>query len=168
MTFRSARHASAPSATGQERSMSVTVDRTIPGYAGADLHHEAPSWTDAPLEAVGRPARVAGRRGAVRARRAKIVCTLGPSSQTPETIGALVEAGMDVARLNFSHGTREQHLAAYRRVREAADACGRAVGVLADLQGPKVRLGSFVGGTAVLERGALFTVTAAGDDAGAA
>ncbi|HEY2705526.1 MAG TPA: pyruvate kinase [Candidatus Dormibacteraeota bacterium] len=111
---------------------------------------------------------VAGRRGGFRARRAKIVCTLGPSSESPETIRALIEAGMDVARLNFSHGTREQHLATYRRVREAADRCRRAVAVLADLQGPKVRLGSFVGGTAVLERGALFTVTAAGDGAGEA
>ncbi|HEY2705798.1 MAG TPA: pyruvate kinase [Candidatus Dormibacteraeota bacterium] len=100
------------------------------------------------------------RRGTFRARRAKIVCTLGPASQTPETIGALIDAGMDVARLNFSHGTREQHLATYRLVREAADARRRAVGVLADLQGPKVRLGSFEGGTALLERGALFTVTA--------
>jgi pyruvate kinase len=148
--------------------MSVTVDRTLPGCAGADLHHEAPSSMDALLESVDRPTHTAGRHGAVRARRAKIVCTLGPSSQTLETIGALIEAGMDVARLNFSHGTREQHLATYRRVREAGDACGRAVCVLADLQGPKVRLGRFVGGTAVLERGALFTVTAAGDGAGEA
>ncbi|MDB5066674.1 MAG: pyruvate kinase [Chloroflexi bacterium] len=148
--------------------MSVTVDRTLPGCAGADLHHEAPSSMDALLESVDRPTHTAGRHGAFRARRAKIVCTLGPSSQTLETIGALIEAGMDVARLNFSHGTREQHLATYRRVREAADACGRAVCVLADLQGPKVRLGRFVGGTAVLERGALFTVTAAGDGAGEA
>jgi pyruvate kinase len=148
--------------------MSVTVDRAIPDSAAEDLHQEAPTM-DALLESVDRPTPVARRRGAFRARRAKIMCTLGPSSQSPETIRALIEAGMDVARLNFSHGTREQHLATYRMVREEADACRRAVGVLADLQGPKVRLGSFVGGTAVLEKGALFTVTAAaGDGAGEA
>jgi pyruvate kinase len=115
---------------------------------------------DAVLDTVDRPTPAACRRGAFRARRAKIVCTLGPASQSPETIGALIGAGMDVARLNFSHGTREQHLATYRLVREAADAHRRAVGVLADLQGPKVRLGSFVGGSAVLETGALFTISA--------
>jgi pyruvate kinase len=113
----------------------------------------------APLEDVDRATEVAGGRGAFRDRRAKIVCTLGPSTQSAETIRALIEAGMDVARLNFSHGTQEQHLATYRRVREAADACQRAVCVLADLQGPKIRLGSFAGGTAVLEPGALFTVS---------
>src|SRR5579872_1113342 len=105
---------------------------------------------EAVLDSVGRPVRATGRRGAFRSRRAKIVCTLGPSSQSPQAVRALVEAGMDVARLNFSHGTREEHLAVYRLVREVADEYRRAVGVLADLQGPKVRLGSFVGGSAVL------------------
>jgi pyruvate kinase len=117
---------------------------------------------DALLPSLDRPspfAAAAAPRGTFRARRAKIVCTLGPSSQSPETIRALIEAGMDVARLNFSHGTQGQHLATYRLVREAADACQRAVCVFADLQGPKVRLGSFAGGTAILEPGALFTVT---------
>jgi pyruvate kinase len=115
------------------------------------------SSIDAPLDPID-PAAHARCRGAFRARRAKIVCTLGPSTQSPETIRALIAAGMDVARLNFSHGTHEQHLAAYLAVREAADAHRRAVAVLADLQGPKVRLGSFETGTAFLERGALFTV----------
>jgi pyruvate kinase len=124
---------------------------------------------EAILESFNRSPHPSDRRGAFRARRAKIVCTLGPASQTPETIGALIDAGMDVARLNFSHGTREQHLATYRLVREAADARRRAVGVLADLQGPKVRLGSFEGGAAFLEAGSLFTVTAdPGPGAGAA
>jgi pyruvate kinase len=121
------------------------------------------------LESFNRSPHPRDRRGAFRARRAKIVCTLGPATQTPETIGALIDAGMDVARLNFSHGSREQHLATYRLVREGADARRRAVGVLADLQGPKVRLGSFEGGAAFLERGSLFTVTAeTGHDGGAA
>ena len=69
-------------------------------------------------------------------RRAKIVCTLGPAVNTPEGITALVEAGMDVARLNFSHGAHADHEKAYRMVREASDRTGRAVAVLADLQGP--------------------------------
>ncbi len=114
------------------------------------------------LDTVDQPDQRHARRGTFRARRAKIVCTLGPSTQTREAILALIEAGMDVARLNFSHGTREQHLASYRLIREVADTCQRAVGVLADLQGPKVRLGSFAGGSAVLETGALLTI-ATGD-----
>jgi pyruvate kinase len=83
-------------------------------------------------------------------RRAKIVCTLGPATTTPERVTALVAAGMDIARLNFSHGTRAEHAQVYRLVREASDASGRAVGVLADLQGPKIRLGRFAPGLAVV------------------
>jgi pyruvate kinase len=77
-------------------------------------------------------------------RRAKIVCTLGPATADPERIRGLVDAGMDVARLNFSHGSHADHESTYRLVREAAEAAGRAVGILADLQGPKIRLGRFV------------------------
>ena len=76
-------------------------------------------------------------------RRTKIVCTLGPAVASLEGITGLVEAGMDVARLNFSHGEHEDHAQNYRWVREASDATGHAVGVLADLQGPKIRLGRF-------------------------
>ncbi len=76
-------------------------------------------------------------------RRAKIVCTLGPATATPEMVKELVEAGMDVARLNFSHGTHEHHARAYDMVRQASDRIGRSVGILADLQGPKIRLGCF-------------------------
>ncbi|WFE29270.1 pyruvate kinase [Solwaraspora sp. WMMD791] len=79
-------------------------------------------------------------------RRAKIVCTLGPATASPERIRGLVEAGMDVARLNFSHGSHDDHQQVYRLVREAAQAAGRAVAVLADLQGPKIRLGRFADG----------------------
>jgi pyruvate kinase len=92
-------------------------------------------------------------------RRAKIVCTLGPATSTPESIRGLIEAGMDIARLNLSHGTREEHVEAYRLVREGSDASGRAVGVLADLPGPKIRLDDFAGGAALLENGAAFTIT---------
>ena len=76
-------------------------------------------------------------------RRTKIVCTLGPAVASLDGITGLVEAGMDVARLNFSHGEHEDHAQNYRWVREASDATGHAVGVLADLQGPKIRLGRF-------------------------
>jgi pyruvate kinase len=79
-------------------------------------------------------------------RRAKIVCTLGPATSSPEQVTALVEAGMDVARLNFSHGAHEHHASAYGLVRDASDKTGHAVAVLADLQGPKIRLGTFKDG----------------------
>jgi len=92
-------------------------------------------------------------------RRAKIVCTLGPSTSSAERIRDLVRAGMDVARLNFSHGTHAEHAATYRRVREAADAEGRAVGVLADLQGPKIRLGTFALGPQIWASGETVRIT---------
>lgn len=80
-------------------------------------------------------------------RRAKIVCTLGPATSSKESILALVAAGMDVARLNLSHGSHEDHAANYLKVREASDETGHAVGVLADLQGPKIRTGRFEQGS---------------------
>ena len=79
-------------------------------------------------------------------RRAKIVCTLGPATSSPERIRGLVEAGMDVARLNFSHGSHADHEQVYHLVRQAAERAGRAVAILADLQGPKIRLGRFADG----------------------
>ncbi|HEX5510717.1 MAG TPA: pyruvate kinase [Actinomycetales bacterium] len=92
-------------------------------------------------------------------RRAKIVCTLGPATSEYDDVLALVRAGMDVARLNLSHGSHEDHEASYANVRKASDATGRAVGVLADLQGPKIRLGRFERGPVALEKGATFTIT---------
>ncbi|MET9412941.1 pyruvate kinase [Streptomyces klenkii] len=92
-------------------------------------------------------------------RRAKIVCTLGPATDSYEQIKALVDAGMDVARFNLSHGTYADHEARYQRVRKAAEEAGRSVGVLADLQGPKIRLGRFHEGPVLLERGDEFTIT---------
>ncbi|MFC5062471.1 pyruvate kinase [Actinomycetospora atypica] len=92
-------------------------------------------------------------------RRAKIVCTLGPSTSSPERIRALVRAGMDVARLNFSHGEHAQHQRVYEHVRAAADAEGRAVGILADLQGPKIRLGRFAEGPQMWATGETVRIT---------
>jgi pyruvate kinase len=79
-------------------------------------------------------------------RRTKIVCTIGPATASPDRIRELVATGMDVARLNFSHGNRDDHKRVYEMVRRASDAEGRAVGILADLQGPKIRLGRFAAG----------------------
>ena len=92
-------------------------------------------------------------------RRAKIVCTLGPATSGPEQITALVAAGLDVARLNMSHGDHDTHGAAYGAVRAACDASGRSVGVLVDLQGPKIRLGRFAAGPVTLAAGQEFTIT---------
>jgi pyruvate kinase len=92
-------------------------------------------------------------------RRAKIVCTLGPATSTPERISELVGAGLDVARLNLSHGSHAEHERIYRLVREAADEAGRGVGVLVDLQGPKIRLGTFADGSINLVYGDHFTIS---------
>jgi pyruvate kinase len=92
-------------------------------------------------------------------RRAKIVCTLGPATSSQERITGLISAGLDVARLNLSHGAQEDHAAVYHRVRAGSGELGRAVGVLADLQGPKIRLGTFPAGPVVLRAGEEFTIT---------
>jgi pyruvate kinase len=92
-------------------------------------------------------------------RYAKIVCTIGPVTATPEKIRELVRAGMDVARLNFSHASHAEHARVYSMVREASDECGRAVGILADLQGPKIRLGRFAAGPVEWRTGGEVRVT---------
>ena len=92
-------------------------------------------------------------------RRAKIVCTIGPATERPEQVQALVDAGMDVARINRSHGEPAEHEAVIAHVRAAAKASGRAVAVLVDLQGPKIRLGRFVDEQVELEEGDVFTIT---------
>jgi pyruvate kinase len=93
-------------------------------------------------------------------RRTKIVATLGPASDSAEVIRRLIEAGLDVARVNFSHGTYEQHAARIARVRAQAEAVGKPVAILQDLRGPKIRTGQLVEGRPViLEEGATFTIT---------
>ena len=93
-------------------------------------------------------------------RRTKIVCTLGPAVASKDAILGLVRDGMDVARLNFSHGDYPDHEQNYRWVREATDETGHAVGILADLQGPKIRLGRFEGdGKTVWETGETVRIT---------
>ena len=91
-----------------------------------------------------------------RQRSAKIVATLGPSSSSPDQIRALFEAGVDVFRLNFSHGTHDDHHARFTAIRRVETATGRPIGILADLQGPKLRLGTFAEGPIELAAGARF------------
>jgi pyruvate kinase len=92
-------------------------------------------------------------------RKAKIICTMGPACCDEPVLGRLVDAGMDVARLNFSHGTHEDHARAVTAVRRAAKKAGRPIAVLLDLQGPKIRVGKLKRGAAQLEPGAEVTIT---------
>jgi pyruvate kinase len=92
-------------------------------------------------------------------RRAKIVATLGPATSSYENIRAIIDAGVDVARMNLSHGSYDVHEEVYKNIRKAADDSGRAVAVLVDLQGPKIRLGKFEGGPYDLAVGDIFKIT---------
>ena len=92
-------------------------------------------------------------------RRAKIVCTMGPAVESPEKVRELIAAGMNMARLNLSHGSYEEHQGRLDRVREAAKESGKAVAILVDLQGPKIRLARFENGPHELFRGDIFTIT---------
>ncbi len=91
--------------------------------------------------------------------RTKIVATIGPASSKPETIGALIDAGVSVFRMNFSHGDHATHERAYHAIRDIAAHKGRAIGILQDLQGPKLRIGDLAGGTSVeLAQGDIFRI----------
>ena len=92
-------------------------------------------------------------------RRAKIIATLGPATSSYENIRAIIDAGVDVARMNLSHGSYDVHEAVYANVRKAAEDSGRAVAVMVDLQGPKIRLGKFEGGPYDLAVGDVFKIT---------
>ena len=99
-------------------------------------------------------------------RRTKIVATIGPASREPETLRRMVDAGMDVARLNFSHGNRETHAENARRVRQAANAVGRQVAILQDLPGPKIRIGAVEDGITELKPGEKLVLRCGNDDVG--
>lgn len=117
---------------------------TLPGVAGARAGRERTFVSVAALSI----------------RRTKIVCTLGPATSTEERIEALMRAGMDVARINFSHGVQEEHAATIARVRSVAARLNRPVAILQDLQGPKIRTGSLEGGAPVfLTDGHRFVIT---------
>ncbi|WP_148863114.1 pyruvate kinase [Marinobacter fonticola] len=96
-------------------------------------------------------------------RRTKIVATLGPATDSPESLAAIIAAGVDVTRLNFSHGSAEDHMERARRVREAAEAQGRFVALLADLQGPKLRIARFTDNKITVQAGQTFVLDAAMD-----
>lgn len=89
-------------------------------------------------------------------RATKIIATLGPASERPEVLREMIRAGLDVVRLNFSHGTVADHRARYDLVRKISKEVGREVGIMADLQGPKIRVGKFAEGKALLKEGAPF------------
>src|SRR5215210_1132102 len=86
-------------------------------------------------------------------RRTKIVATIGPASRDPEVLVEMIDAGMDVARLNFSHGSADEHAETAQRVRDAANRAGRSVAILQDLPGPKLRIGRLRDGLAELKPG---------------
>src|SRR5579862_3561008 len=93
-------------------------------------------------------------------RETKIVATLGPASSTSEILTRLIAAGVDVVRMNFSHGSAQDHIERARMVREAAAGLGREVAIMADLQGPKIRVGKFADGRILLNEGDRFTLDA--------
>src|SRR5690349_11055945 len=98
--------------------------------------------------------------------RTKIVATLGPASSAPETLDALIRAGVDVFRLNFSHGTHESHATTFAAVRDAATRASRHVAILQDLSGPKIRTGSLAGGEPLTLRAGDVLRIGAGESAG--
>src|ERR1700704_5345410 len=92
-------------------------------------------------------------------RRTKIVCTIGPASSSVRVLTSMLRAGMDVARLNFSHGTHEQHARVIRLLRDLTTNSEKPLAILQDLSGPKVRLGQIASGAVVLKRGQRIVLT---------
>ena len=99
-------------------------------------------------------------------RATKIVATLGPASSSPEVLGRMIRAGVDVVRLNFSHGTAQDHIDRAKLVRDVARECGKEVAIMADLQGPKIRVGKFEGGKTMLVPGQKFVLDGASTELG--
>src|ERR1700676_2156065 len=114
----------------------------------------------------GRPTRTAPVTDTLRSmRRTKIVATIGPASREPDTLLRMVEAGMDVARLNYSHGTLDEHAQTVRGVRDAAGRAGRPVAILLDLPGPKLRIGPLREDIVELKPGERLTFSCGGEEA---
>ena len=99
-------------------------------------------------------------------RATKIVATLGPASSDPQLLERMVRAGVNVVRLNFSHGSAQDHIDRATMVRAAAQRAGREVAIMADLQGPKIRVGKFAEGRVMLEPGASFVLDASRTEPG--
>src|SRR5213592_1010989 len=98
-------------------------------------------------------------KAALPAHKTKIVATIGPASESPDMLARLIHAGLDVARLNFSHGSPEKHAEVIQRIRDAARETGQRVAIMADLPGPKMRLGKIDPEPIQLAPGAHFTLT---------
>jgi len=96
-------------------------------------------------------------------RRTKIITTLGPATDNPDIMMGLIHAGVNLVRLNFSHGSHEEHKKRIKLVRSVAQQCGRVVGILADMQGPKIRIASFQKDQVTLEKGERFILDASLD-----
>src|SRR3990170_3987230 len=99
-------------------------------------------------------------------RRTKIVATLGPASSSQDVLEQMIRAGVDLVRMNFSHGSAQDHVTRAEKVRAAAAAAGRTVGILADLQGPKIRVSKFENDKITLNNGDTFILDAAWDKLG--
>ena len=100
-------------------------------------------------------------------RATKIVATLGPASSSPEVLERMIRAGVDVVRMNFSHGKAQDHIDRATLVRDVARRAGREVAIMADLQGPKIRVGKFEGDKTLLEPGQKFVLDGATTELGA-
>jgi pyruvate kinase len=94
----------------------------------------------------------------------KIVATIGPASREPEILERMIRAGVDVVRLNFAHGTPDEHAETAGRVREAAEIVGREIAILGDVPGPKLRIGPVAGGVAELGRGSRVVLSPSGGE----
>lgn len=92
-------------------------------------------------------------------RKTKIVCTIGPASQSREVLRRMILKGMDVARLNFSHGSQESHGQTYFLLRKLSESLGKPLAILQDLQGPKMRIGTVSNGQTLLKKGSTFILT---------
>src|SRR5699024_2793428 len=92
-------------------------------------------------------------------RKTKIVCTIGPASESPEMLKELMKSGIDIARLNFSHGDYEEHAVRIQRIRETANELGKVIAILLDTQGPEIRTTTFKDGEAELKRGNIAYIT---------
>ena len=126
--------------------MKETKNRRTPPLVAADVFQEAKS---APW----------GTAAKLRFRRTRIVATIGPASASPAVLKAVLSAGVDIARVNFSHGDPAEQVQRMKRIRRTAEACGRTVSILADLCGPKIRVGDFAGGQVTLRDGARVLIT---------
>ena len=136
--------------TGGGAFLEVLEGKTLPAFEILSAGRPADAAQICRGEAATRPYALDNRGSSNKqetrmARATKIVATLGPASSSPEVLGSMIRAGVDVVRLNFSHGTAQDHIDRAALVREVAQKAGKEVAIMADLQGPKIRVGKFEG-----------------------